>query len=242
VPGRIVRILEYDPELGELLDAARLQRATLDARAKVRQLSPGAWEEPDWPPEARNGLGLLVLDGLLVRRVCLDGRYGAELLAGGDLLRPWQREDESASVLRSSGWRVLERATVAVLDVGFALRIRSYPEITAQLMGRMLRRARQFAVIMAIVHQPRVEARVLMLLWHLADRCGRVGPDGVLVPMRLTHTILADLLAARRPTVSGALGSLERRGLVEQTPEGWLLHGSPPGEMPLVARQAHEVG
>ncbi len=199
------------------------------------QLAPGAWEQSEWPNELTRGFGLLMLDGLLVRRVNLDGRYGAELLFCGDLLRPWQEEDASASVLRSSGWRVLERANVAVLDLGFALRVKAYPEITAQLMARLLRRARSFAVIMAIVHQPRVEARLLMLLWHFADRCGRVGRDGVLVPMRLTHAILADLLAARRPTVSGALASLERSGLVEQTREGWVLYGDPPGEMRAVA-------
>jgi CRP-like cAMP-binding protein len=185
-----------------------------------------------------DGFGLLMLDGLLVRRVSLGGRDGAELLSCGDLLRPWQQEDASASVLRRSGWRVLERANVAVLDVDFAQRIRACPEIASQLMGRLLRRARYLAVIMAILHQPRVETRALMLLWHLADRCGRVGPDGVLVPMRLTHTILADILAARRPTVSAALASLERSGLIEHTREGWMLYGSPPGDMP----EASEAG
>lgn len=230
-----MRVLESDPELGESLDPARFERAQLEAIAKVRQLPAGTWEEPEWPPEVRNGYGLLVLDGLLVRRVHLGGRNGGELLSAGDLLRPWQREDASASVMRSSGWRVLDRAEVALLDIRFALRVSPYPEIASQLMARALRRARYFAVIMTIVHQPRVDIRVLMLLWHLADRCGRVGPDGVLVPMRLTHAILAELLAARRPTVSAALGSLEREGLLEQTDGGWLLYGSPPGEMATLA-------
>lgn len=232
VTERIVRVLECDPELGETLDPARLRRATLEARARVLQLRPGAWQEQTWPQGVVDGFGLLMLDGLLVRRVSLGGRYGAELLSCGDLLRPWQKEDETASVLRSSGWRVLERASVAILDIDFAHRIDSFPEITGQLIARMLRRARNFAVIMAIVHQPRVERRALMLLWHLADRCGRVSRDGVLVPMRLTHAILADLLAARRPTVSAALSSLERGGLIESTSEGWLLYGPPPNELP----------
>ncbi|HUA75523.1 MAG TPA: hypothetical protein VL988_12255, partial [Solirubrobacteraceae bacterium] len=42
-------------------------------------------------------------------------------------------------------------------------------------------------------------------------------------------------VAARRPTVSGALSALERSGLVEQTSEGWMLSGSPPSELPTVA-------
>ncbi|HEX4465792.1 MAG TPA: Crp/Fnr family transcriptional regulator, partial [Solirubrobacteraceae bacterium] len=106
-----------------------------------------------------------------------------------------------------------------------------YPEIQGQLIARTLRRARYLAVIMAIVHQPKVEARLLMLLWHLADRRGVVRSDGVLVPVRLTHTTLADLLAARRPTVSAALSSLQKAGSVTSTREGWILHGRAPGEL-----------
>jgi CRP/FNR family transcriptional regulator, cyclic AMP receptor protein len=231
----IVNVLDRDPELGEWLDGARLERARHDARAKARQISRGAWQDDHWPREVHRGFGLLILDGLIVRRVNLAGRDGAELLSRGDLLRPWQHEDATASVVRSSGWRVLERTDVAVLDIAFALRIKSYPEITSQLIARALRRARYFAVIMAIVHQPRVDRRLLMLLWHLADRCGRVGPGGVLVPMRLTHAILGDVVAARRPTVTAALASLEREGLVAQTEEGWLLAGPPVEGLPGMA-------
>ncbi len=233
--GRVVRVLDCDPDLGDGLDPDRLSQASAEVRAFSEALEPGTWEEQTWSEETRAGVGLLVLDGLLLRRVSLDGRYGAELLAGGDLLRPWQKEDAIASVSRSSGWQVLERAHVAVLDLDFSRRIAPYPEIVGQLMARMLRRARYLAVIMAIVHQPRVETRLHMLLWHLADRCGTVRPNGVLVPMHLTHAILADLLAARRPTVSGALGSLQKRGLISATGKGWVLHGGPPGELPTMA-------
>jgi CRP/FNR family transcriptional regulator, cyclic AMP receptor protein len=209
----------------------------MEIRAFSEELKPGRWEDQQgWSDETRAGVGLLVLDGLLVRRVSLEGRYGAELLSGGDLLRPWQEEDSIASVSSSTGWRVLEHARVAVLDLDFSRRIAAYPEIIGQLSARMLRRARYLAVIMAIVHQPRVEARLHMLLWHLPDRRGTVRRDGVLVPLPLTHTILADLLAARRPTVSAALGSLQRRGLITSEGKGWLLHGDPPGELPAIAK------
>jgi CRP-like cAMP-binding protein len=84
---------------------------------------------------------------------------------------------------------------------------------------------------MAIVHQKRVDTRLHMLLWHLADRWGTVRRDGVLVPLHLTHSILADLVAAQRPTVSAALGSLERAGLITRTHDGWRLAGSAPVEL-----------
>jgi CRP-like cAMP-binding protein len=58
----------------------------------------------------------------------------------------------------------------------------------------------------------------------------------VLVPLRLTHAILADLVAARRPTVTSALTELGREGLVQSVQEGWLLSGEPPGE---IGRNGH---
>lgn len=103
-------------------------------------------------------------------------------------------------------------------------------------MARALRRSRALAVNMAIVHQPKVETRIHMLLWHLADRWGTVGPGGVHVPVRLTHAMLADLVAAQRPTVTAALGALEEAGLIGRGRGGWLLLGSQPVELAQVAR------
>lgn len=217
--------------MGERLAPEHLAAASLTARAVTIQVAPGEWSELVWPASVRDGLGLLILDGLLLRHVGMDGRFGAELLARGDLLRPWQREDAGASVPRRLGWRVLRRCRIAVLDVDFAKRIAGYPEIHGQLIGRALRRSRYLAVNMAIVHQPKVETRLHMLLWHLADRWGTVRTDGVLVPVKLTHSILGELVAAQRPTVSAALSALQDNGQINRSPDGWLLHGSPPGEL-----------
>jgi CRP-like cAMP-binding protein len=223
-------ILELDPELGQGLAPHRFALAVERAQASCMDLPRGHLQEVAWPGPVRLGPGLLMLDGLLLRRIELGGRWGAELLAGGDVLRPWDREDSLASVPRHTGWRVLERARIAVLDIDFARRIAAFPEIYSELISRALRRQRQLAVNIAIVHQPRVEVRVHMILWQLADRWGTVRPDGVLLPLRLTHTLLAELVAARRPTVSAAIATLERSGEISRPPEGWLLHGSPPGE------------
>lgn len=227
----VARILDELPELSFSISGERAVSARRDLLARVLLLSPGPWLEADWVPTARGGAGLLVLDGLLIRRVGIDGRYGAELLAVGDVLRPWQREDSVASVTRESGWRVLRRTRLAVLDLDFLRRAAPYPELVAALIERTLLRSRSLAVNMAIVHQPRVEMRLRMVLWHLADRWGKVGPDGVTVPLALTHALLADLVAAQRPTVSAALGTLQRDGMLTRTPDGWQLHGSPPGEL-----------
>jgi len=73
----------------------------------------------------------------------------------------------------------------------------------------------------------RLDDRLLLALWALAERWGRVTPGGVLVPMELTHSALARLVGARRPSVTSAIGDLGAAGLLERTEEGWLLLGDP---------------
>jgi CRP/FNR family transcriptional regulator, cyclic AMP receptor protein len=226
---RVTRVLEEDPELGEGVAPGQLPRAVECARAVVLRLPVGEWRQPAWAPSVTGGFGLLLLDGLLLRRIKLGDRVGLELLAGGDLLRPWQREDASSSLPRELGWQVLEPCRLAVLDLDFAERVGPFPAIATQITARAMRRSRTLAACMAIVQQPRVETRIHLLLWQLADRVGTVGPEGVTVPLRLTQNVLAAFVAARRPTVSAAIRSLEHAGKIARTPGGWLLRGSPPG-------------
>jgi CRP-like cAMP-binding protein len=100
--------------------------------------------------------------------------------------------------------------------------------VTAALFDRVVRRSRRLAVNMAIVHQPRVDVRLRMFFWLLAERWGIRGPDGVRLPVPLTHALLGELVAARRQTVSKALGELAGQGLLGWNGEAWLLGGEPP--------------
>ncbi|HTX07640.1 MAG TPA: hypothetical protein VME22_03455 [Solirubrobacteraceae bacterium] len=43
--------------------------------------------------------------------------------------------------------------------------------------------------------------------------------------------MLADLVSARRPSVSTGLAELARRGLVRRNGSAWILSGEPPGEL-----------
>jgi CRP-like cAMP-binding protein len=227
--SRVVAVLDHEPELAGLLEPERLAVAGEVAWAQTLELPPGAWSEQAWPAGVRCGLGLLVLEGLLLRHVSIAGRSSVELLGAGDLLRPWEYDDDTGSSLpRQSHWRVLRRAEIAVLDIDFARRISPYPELLGALVARAISHTRALAVNIAILRQPRVDVRLEMLLWHLADRWGTVRSDGVLLPVKLTHRVLAELLAASRPTVSAAVASLQRTGTIVAHERGWLLTGSPP--------------
>jgi hypothetical protein len=223
-------ILREDTDLADALPAEQREAAIAQCTAREIRLPTGEGVSENSPLQA--GLGILVLSGLLIRRVGIDGRFGAELLGEGDLLRPWQWESDSPMLPLEMAWSIVEPARLALLDDDFATRcIGSFPALASPLVGRAMQRARNLAVNMAIVHQARVDVRIHMLLWHLAGRWGRVRSEGTVLRMRLTHAVLADLVAARRPTVTSAISELVKGGLVQTSGEEWVLFGEPPGEL-----------
>jgi CRP/FNR family transcriptional regulator, cyclic AMP receptor protein len=227
----VSRILAHDPDLSDGLSGERLDEATRDCVAGTCRCDAGPWTPPDETGDMRFGLGLLILEGLIVRRVGVAGRFGAELLGDGDLLNPFHPNDMGTTLPRTGKWRVLRASHMAILDSEFVLRASRYPEVVSALVARALRRSRHVATNMAIVHQPRIDLRLHMLFWELADRWGVVRQDGVHVPLQLTHATLSDLVAARRPTVTKALGELAHRSAVIWTGSDWLLPGEPPDEL-----------
>ena len=220
VAASICHVLREDADLAEAVPATDRGDAFRECIAPVARMRPGRWS---WPREdvTPGGIGLLVLDGLLIREVDVGGVFGAELLGKGDLLRPWQQGQPE--ILGTTGWRILLATRVAVLDRTAARRFANYPELTGRLVARALERARNLAMTIAISHQPHIDVRLHMFFWHLADRWGHVGPEGTTVWLPLTHDVLAHLVGARRPTVSSALARLANDGLVRRHRGRWLL-------------------
>jgi CRP-like cAMP-binding protein len=82
---------------------------------------------------------------------------------------------------------------------------------------------------MAAQHFVRVEDRLLAALWHLASMWGRVTPKGTVVPFRLTHEMLANIVGAQRPTTTTAIRSLTEQGrLTRDEARSYVLIGEPP--------------
>ncbi len=232
LPPGVVRVLEHDPDLAAEVDPRTADVLRRRAVARAVELPRGPWEAPTDPTAYRGHLGLLVLDGALTRDVVLARTSCAELLGPGDVLRPWDTLEEAPPVAARVTWEVLTPARIAVLDRDFALTAGRVPELTTAIVGRSVRRARWIALHLAIRCLKRIDARLLVLFWHLADRFGRVTPDGVVVPLALTHARLGRLVGAQRPSVTTALGELAARGLVRRREGGsWLLHGDCASEL-----------
>ena len=224
-----VQLLEADPDLARGLDPRRVREVSQRLFARSIDVPRGPWSPARALSGGTNPIGLLVLDGLLVREAIVGDHPCAELLGPGDLLRAWDDRDAEVLLPRSVEWSALSQVRLAVIDQALAVRAAQWPEIFASLVERAARRAERLGVMQASAHLTRVDDRLLALLWCLAERWGRVAPGGVVVSLRLPHRTLAGMVGARRPSVTTALGQLIARGEVERRPDGgWLLLGAPP--------------
>ena len=232
--GDWVQVLQADPALAQAIPESTRADATLYAFAPSFWVEPGEWHPSPDADGAAGHLGMLVLEGFLVRQVNVIGRPPAELIGPGDLLHPWE-PDHTEPFVAGARWDVLEPARVAVLDRRFAAVVGRWPDVVAALVGRAIARSRSLLFNLAIGQLVGIDIRLLVLLWHIAERWGKRDPlnagGGVVVPVRLTHQLLAGLISAQRPTVTSALADLTARGLISRTSDGRIvMHGEPPTE------------
>jgi hypothetical protein len=237
-PSELVHILDADPDLAEGIPAAEQDAAVAALVAGATQVRPGAWDPAVLYGESPPAVGVLILDGMLSRQVSVVGRLSTELLGAGDLLRPWDQDGDIGMVPVGIEWQVLAATRVAVLDARFLHAALRWPTVVEQLLCRALRRARWLAFLAGIRQITRIEDRVLVVLWALSERWGRVTPRGVELDLRLTHEQLGRLVGARRPSVTTALGALSAAGRLERRTQGYLLRGEPADALRQAGREA----
>lgn len=224
-----IRVLDADPDLADALDEHEVEEARHSLVAPVITLDEGDWSPRHAIPAKKGHLGVLVTDGILCREVVVGDSVCAELVGPGDLLRPWDGVGAGALVSCDVRWHVLEEAQLAILSRRFATVAARWPALTSALVARAVSRSNALALSATISCTTGLETRLLMLFWHMADRWGRVRRDGVLVPVQMTHELIARLIGARRPSVSTALKRLERDAQITRlNGTGWLLGGAPP--------------
>jgi len=226
---RTVHILDEDPDLADGVDAAQREVARRELTADVVERPRGPLDSTPGLHSTTGALGLLVLDGLIARRTSMAGRRSLELLGTGDLLRPWQNDGHHSVAPFDAVGQVIEPVRLAVLDRAATARIGRWPEVMTCLVTRVMNRARAVSGHLVLSQIPRVDERLHVLLWHLADRWGKVTTEGVILPLRLSHEMLGALIGAQRPTVTLALRNLTDRGAVmRRSDRTWLLLEPPP--------------
>jgi CRP-like cAMP-binding protein len=115
-------------------------------------------------------------------------------------------------------------STLAVLEHDFPTFLARWPALSEHVQDQLNVEQEALLCQCAWTGLSRVDDRILALFWHLADIWGRVRPEGVAIPLPLTHRLIGRLVAAERATISLALSRLAADDLlVKIGPRTWLL-------------------
>jgi len=216
-----IDVLAADPELAAGLGDAG--RAGLGPLVVPRlDLAIGPWS----PPAHAGGapaVGFLLVDGLITRELAIGGRRSAMLMGPGDVVDPWPPGDELLP--REVALHVEEPGVAAVLGEAFIAAAGRIPALAVAVHRRRAAQLERACAHAALAGSGPISVRVLSVLWLLAERWGRVTPDGIALALPLTHAELGRLVGAQRSTVTLALRQLQAAGRVTGGSGRWVLHG-----------------
>jgi CRP/FNR family cyclic AMP-dependent transcriptional regulator len=215
-----MRLLDLEPDL--------LQFVSGEDRTPLEPVRLAVIPMPEGQPlgltdflESRGAIGAVVQTGMLLHDLQLGTQPGVRVLGPGEVLS--LREAPASPLLAASTYRATSDTTLVLLRDDFLLAARRAPGLMIGVQARLAEQIERLATQLVICQVPRVEDRLLAMLWLLAESWGRVTPSGTTLPLSLTHELLGAMIGARRPTVTLALGELAERGALVHQDRGWLL-------------------
>ncbi len=218
-----VRLLSVEPDIGRFLtEDERTAAAVLSV--PVREVAQGAVRIDVLLADA-NAFGAFILKGMLLHRLQVGDQPALRLLGPGDIV---SLSGTAPSMLVDSRCNAAAPTQLALLGNEVLLASHRWPRLVAGLHVRMAEQAERLETQLAICQLPRVDQRLLALMWLLAESWGHVTPVGTRLPLVLTHDALGGLTGARRPTVTLALRDLTDRGAIVRQDDTWLLLEGPP--------------
>ncbi len=216
--GGAISLLETEPDLADVLsDEQRTEAqqfllpvADVDKGGDVA----GALEES-------GAFGAIVLEGMLVQSLQISEDPTLRLIAPGSFVP--SAHGQGSMPVGGARLFVPVPTRLVLLDERLLVAARRWPWIVSSLHARMLEHSERLATQLAICQLPRVEDRLMALMWQLAEFWGRVTPAGTRVPLSLSHEVLGGLVGARRPTVTLALSKLAKQGSLIRQGDEWLI-------------------
>lgn len=222
-PTPTIRLFDAEPDLIRFLGPEDSEQAR-EIQLPVHSLGKGDADIGSLF-EQSGAFGALILEGMLLQSLRLGNHAGLRLLGPGDVLSLTQTP-RSILVIDAT-CRATVPTRLVLLEREMLLAVRRWPQIAAGLHAHTGEQSERLVTQLMICQLPRVDERILALMWLLAESWGQVTPSGTLLPIALTHAALGGLIGARRPTVTLALGNLASQGVVRRQQRGWLLLGSP---------------
>jgi CRP/FNR family transcriptional regulator, cyclic AMP receptor protein len=218
-----VRLLAEVDDLARAVPAAERESARRTVLAPLRVLNCGEPLTPGATSGLRDPFAAVILDGILLRRTSAGERTTIEVLTPGDIFDA-RCEDEQWRTPMHIDYVVHREARLALLDDRFRVAARRWPGLHDVVYAQLSRQAERVSRALAIQHLTRVDHRIIAFFSDLADRLGRVTPDGIVIDIALTHELLGQAVGGRRPTVSLALADLAASGALIRPGDGtWLI-------------------
>lgn len=217
-----VPLMELEPELLKLVPAADREAAQRVPLVTRHELTAGRLDPRTLVTGGREPFGALVIEGAICCDTTLGTHSSCHLFGPGAIIRP--REQAGFSLPWQTGWACVTDTTLAVLEHDFPTFLARWPELSEHVQHQFDIQQEALLCQCAWTGLSRVDDRILALFWHLADTWGRVRPEGVAIPLPLTHRLIGRLVAAERATISLALSRLAAEELlVKIGPRTWLL-------------------
>jgi CRP-like cAMP-binding protein len=240
---RAITLLDVLPGLGRDLSDAEFG----DALASI--VLPGTMVEPGPVELAALGdvehargpvIGAVVVDGLLTADVRLGDGLSTRLHGPGDVLVC----GDGGSDPPGASWSLSaeRRSTLALLDDRFRAVQARWPAVAGRLLVEAGEQGRRSLAQQAISQLPRIEQRLLAVLMSVAERWGRLRPDGIAIDVPLSNDLLARMVGARAPTVSLGLRRLRDEDLLRRYGDAWLLAPAVPGAAALAGAASRAGG
>jgi CRP/FNR family cyclic AMP-dependent transcriptional regulator len=218
------QLLHIEPDITRFLPPA--QRAEADGLdVPVLVWERGPIDIDSELRKARAFAGIL-LEGMVLHRLRVGDQPGLRLLGPGDIVT--RSGAQRTLLLAESTYRVSATTEVAILGDEWLGAARQWPLLIPGLQSLLSAQSERLSAQFVICQLPRVDQRLLAVLWLLAESWGHVTSVGTTLPLSLTHDVLGEMIGARRSTVTLALGELSERGAIVRQDEGWLLLEPPP--------------
>ena len=226
--GNPSHCLDVDPDLGAAMTPERFAMARHEARGDLAHAAPWRVVAGGARAAQRRASGAHRSRRCLRARDRARGHDQHRVARAGRLHPPLVRGGARACSSSACAGRCSPRCGSPSWADPSRRRVAGTPSSARRSRTVRWRAPQRLATTHAISHLNSVERRVCALLWHLAERWGRVTRDGIVVPLTLSHRLLGELVGARRPTVSTALAALERQGKVRRREDAtWLLPRRP---------------
>lgn len=218
-----VRLLAVEPDLGRFMTADE-RAAAEDLWLPVHEVDKGTLDVASLLGEA-HAFAAVILQGMVVHHLVVTDQSALRLLGPGDIL---SLSATGPPLLTESRFSAAASTRLAMFGNQVLLAARRWPRIVAGLHVRVAEQSERLGTQLAICQLPRVDQRLLALMWLLAESWGIATAHGTRLPLALTHDALGGLIGARRPTVTLALRELTERGAIVRQSDGWLLLEGPP--------------